>query len=145
MRTIPSAFVSLIAVMGMFVPALAQGQASKATSSQRSQLASEMKTIAFEFAANPEDFALVTKVEELSWKMILMSEGISSCVLPAYDLPQQMTALNSTYAMMVNSMNSMGNMPESVKKQSMAAFEGPINGQKRKVGMVLENVIKYCK
>ena len=142
-----SAFVG-IAVLGTAVsvcsPALTQGAAAQASPTERSKLAAEMQVIAYEFASNPEDYSLIEKVEELSWKVILKSESQASCALPAYNLPQAMKNLNIQYVSVMRSLDAMGNVPAAVKQQSMKMMEGPINGQKKNVGMILEDVVKYC-
>jgi len=56
-----------------------------------------------------------------------------------------MKNLNNQYVTVMNSLNAMGNVPAAVKQQSMKMMEGPINTQKKNVGMVLEDVMKYCK
>ena len=126
-------------------PARSQNLVAQAKVSPRIPLAKEIQKVAFEFANNPEDYSLVEKTRLLTWKMIFMSEGLSSCALPSYSLPQTMESLNTSYVMMQNSLNQMGNMPESVKDQTRASFEGTLNGQKKWVARTLEEVMTYCK
>ena len=145
MRSLYEAFACFAATLSVCAPAVAESVVAQASASERSKLASEMQSIAYEFAANPEDYSLISKVEELSWKVILKSEAQASCALPAYNLPQSMKNLNNQYVTVMNSLNAMGNVPAAVKQQSMKMMEGPINAQKKNVGMVLEDVMKYCK
>ena len=56
-----------------------------------------------------------------------------------------MESLNTSYVMMMNSLSSMGNVPESVKDQTRSSFEGTLNGLKKWVAKVLDQVMKYCK
>mgnify|MGYP006280171307 FL=1 len=118
---------------------------AQAKSNPRVQLANEIQKVAFEFANNPDNYSLVEKTEALTWKMIRMSEGLSSCAMPSYSLPQRMESLNTSYVMMTNSLNAMGNVPESIKDQTRAQFESTLNGQKKWVAKVLDEVMKYCK
>lgn len=136
--------VGCIGVM-MSHPAYSQSLIAQAKPSPRIALAKEIQSVAFEFANNAEDYSLVEKTELLTWKMILMSEGLSSCAMPSYSLPQSMESLNTSYVMMINSLNSMGNVPESIKDQTRSAYEGTLNGQKKRVAKVLDQVMKYCK
>ena len=155
-RTLPCCTVPLrrvglsIGALGsisvMMAPsAYSQNLIAQAKVSPRIPLAKEIQSVAYEFANNPEDYSLVEKTEALTWKMILMSEGLSSCAMPSYSLPQNMESLNTSYVMLMNSLSSMGNVPESVKDQTRSSFEGTLNGQKKWVAKVLDQVMKYCK
>lgn len=126
-------------------PARSETLIAQAKGSQRAPLANEIQKVAFEFANNPEDYSLVEKTEALSWKMIRMSEGLSSCALPAYSLPQHMESLNASYVMMMNSLNQMGNISESIKDQTRSSYEANLNGYKKKIAKILDQVMKNCK
>ena len=69
-------------------------------SKERKQLAEAIKVEAYKFADNPSDYGLVLPVENLVWKMIEGSEGISSCTIPSYDLTRSMEILNATFLKM---------------------------------------------
>ena len=98
------------------------------------------------YAGDPSNYSLVQAVEEDAWKMIRMSEGLSSCSLPTYDLVQRMEGFNATYVQMSSLLNSLpANTPDQIKQQSVAPVEVILNGQKAAIGKVLENVMKYCK
>ena len=114
--------------------------------SQREILAEEIKAKAYSYAGDPSNYSLVQAVEEDAWKMIGLSEGLSSCSLPTYDLVQRMEGFNATYLQMSGLLNSLpANTPAQIKQQSVAQIEGSLNGQKAAIGKVLENVLKYCK
>jgi len=127
------------------IPVKSETLLAQAKINPRIPLAQEIQKVAFQFANNPEDYSLVEKTEELTWKMIRMSEGLSSCAMPSYDLPQRMESLNTSYIMMTNSLSAMGNVSESIKDQTRASFESTLNGQKKWVAKVLDQVMKYCK
>jgi hypothetical protein len=130
----------------LYAPAAhSQSLIAQAKVNPRVPLAAEIQKVAFEFANNPEDYSLVEKTEELTWKMIRMSEGLSSCAMPSYSLPQSMQSLNTSYVMMVTSLNQLGNVPESIRDQTRAQYESSLNGQKKWVAKVLDQVMKYCK
>ena len=113
---------------------------------QREILAEKIKTTAYSYAGDPSNYSLVQAVEEDVWKMIRMSEGLSSCSLPTYDLVQRMEGFNATYVQMSSLLNSLpANTPDQIKQQSVAQVEPILNGQKAAIGKVLENVLKYCK
>jgi hypothetical protein len=117
-----------------------------ATLTPRAALAKQIQTIAFEFASNLENYSLVEKVEGLSWKLILMSEGLSSCALPAYDLPDRMESLNTQYFYSKQSLESLpANTPGSIRDESKSMMESSLDGTKKEVAKVLGNLIKYCK
>jgi len=119
-------------------------QAKKPT--PREVLASQIKESAYKFAENPSDYALVTNTEQLNWKMIKISEGLSSCAIPAYDLGVRMEAFNATFVMMQNLMNSFpANTPKSIVAQSTASVESTLNGQKAAINKVLESVVANCR
>lgn len=118
---------------------------AQAKVSPRISLAQEIQKVAYQFANTPDDYSLVSKTEELTWKMILMSEGLSSCAIPAYSLPFRMENINTSYVMMINNLNALGNVSESLRDQNRASFESNINGSKKAAGKVLEQVLKYCK
>ena len=113
-------------------------------SKERKQLAEAIKVEAYKFADNPADYRLVLPVENLVWKMIEGSEGISSCSIPSYDLTRSMEILNATFLKMSAQMKQYQGMPGKYKEQAMAQAESEINGQKAVLGKVLNNVIKYC-
>ena len=123
----------------------AQTLVAQAKVNPRVPLAKEIQAVSFEFANNPGDYSLVEKVEKLSWKMIRMSEGLSSCSLPAYDLPSRLESLNTQYVISMNSLQSMGNVPESAKDQVRNQMEQSLNGSKASIAKVLDNVMKYCR
>jgi len=127
-----------------FSPARSEVLIAQSKVNPRIPLAQDIQKVAFQFASNPEDYSLVEKTNQLSWKMIRMSEGLSSCSIPAYYLPQKMEGLNTSYVMMMNTLKQMGNVPESVKDQTRASYEGMLNGQKKSVAIVLDEVMKYC-
>ena len=113
---------------------------------QREILAAKIKATAYLYAGDPSNYSLVQSVEEDAWKMIRMSEGLSSCSLPTYDLVQRMEGFNATYVQMSSLLNSLpANIPDQIKQQSDAPVEEILNGQKAAIGKVLENVMKYCK
>ena len=113
---------------------------------QREILAAKIKATAYLYAGDPSNYSLVQAVEEDVWKMIRMSEGLSSCSLPTYDLVQRMEGFNATYVQMSSLLNSLpANTPDQIKQQSVAPVEAILNGQKAAIGKVLENVLKYCK
>ena len=118
-RLLCSMGIALLAV-SLSSPARSQNLIAQVKVGPRIPLAKEIQKVAFEFANNPEDYSLVEKTSLLTWKMIFMSEGLSSCALPSYSLHQTMESLNTSYVMMQNSLNQMGNMPESVKDQTRA-------------------------
>jgi len=113
-------------------------------STERKQLAEAIKVEAYKFADNPSDYGLVLAVENLVWKMIEGSEGISSCTIPSYDLTRSMEILNATFLKMSAQMQQYQGMPGKYKEQAMAMAESEINGQKAVLGKVLNNVLKYC-
>jgi len=123
----------------------AQTLVAQAKVNPRVPLAKEIQAVSFEFANNPGDYSLVEKVEKLSWKMIRMSEGLSSCSLPSYDLPSRLESLNTQYVMSMNSLQTMANMPESAKDQVRNQMEQSLNGSKASIAKVLDNVMKYCR
>lgn len=113
---------------------------------QREMLAEKIKSTAYSYAGDPSNYGLVQAVEEDAWKMIRLSEGLSSCSLPTYDLVQRMEGFNATYLQMSSLLNSLPpNTPDQIKQQSVAQVEGSLNGQKAAIGKVLENVLKYCR
>ena len=113
---------------------------------QREILAAKIKATAYLYAGDPSNYSLVQAVEEDAWKMIRMSEGLSSCSLPTYDLVQRMEGFNATYVQMSSLLNSLpANTPDQIRQQSVAPVEAILNGQKAAIGKVLENVLKYCK
>ena len=113
-------------------------------STERKQLAEAIKVEAYKFADNPSDYGLVLPVENLVWKMIEGSEGISSCTIPSYDLTRSMEILNATFLKMSAQMQQYQGMPGKYKEQAMAMVDSEINGQKAVLGKVLNNVLKYC-
>ena len=138
--------MSLAATLAMscFVALPLQAQSVKLT--KREILAEKIKVTAYSYAGDPSNYSLVQAVEKDAWKMILMSEGLSSCSLPTYDLVQRMEGFNATYVQMSSLLNSFpANTPDQIKQQSVAQVEGSLNGQKAAIGKVLENVLKYCK
>jgi len=143
-RLLCSLGITLLAV-SISSPARSQNLIAQAKVSPRITLAKEIQKVAFEFANNPGDYSLVEKTSRLTWKMIFMSEGLSSCAMPSYSLPQNMETLNTSYVMMIDSLNQMSNVPESVKDQTRASFEGNLNVQKKWVARTLEQVMTYCK
>ena len=143
-RPIPFMGIAFFA-SSCFAAANAQTLISQANNSPRIRLANEIQTVAFEFGKNPGDYSLVEKTEDLSWKMIRMSEGLSSCALPIYDLPWRLESLNTQYVMSMNSLQQMGNVPESAKDQIRVQMEQSLNGSKANIAKVLKNVMKYCR
>jgi len=143
-----TAFLTLFGIAGwLAIPPLKAdivvAQAKKPT--PREILAGQIKDAAYKFAESPSDYALVTNSEQLNWKMIKMSEGLSSCALPAYDLGVRMEAFNATFVMMQNLINSFpANSPKSIVAQSTASVESTLNGQKAAINKVLEAVIANC-
>jgi hypothetical protein len=142
--------VSLLAGVAMIaaaVPANAEilvAQAKKPT--PREILAAQIKDSAYQFAANPSDYSLVTKTEALNWQMIKISEGLSSCANPTYDLSQRIEGFNATFIQMQNLINSFPpNTPKQVINMSTSQVEANLNGQKAAINKVLENVVKYCR
>ena len=75
----------------------AEASKKNLNSTERKQLAEAIKVEAYKFADNPSDYGLVLPVENLVWKMIEGSEGISSCTIPSYDLTRSMEILNATF------------------------------------------------
>ena len=122
----------------------AEASQKNLNSKERKQLAEAIKVEAYKFADNPSDYGLVLSVENLVWKMIEGSEGISSCSIPSYDLTRSMEILNATFLKMSAQMKQYQGMPGKYKEQAMAQAESEINGQKALLGKVLNNVIKYC-
>ena len=122
----------------------AEASQKNLNSKERKQLAEEIKVEAYKFADNPSDYGLVLSVENLVWKMIEGSEGISSCTIPSYDLTRSMEILNATFLKMSAQMQQYQGMPGKYKEQAMAMAESEINGQKAVLGKVLNNVLKYC-
>jgi len=122
----------------------AEASQKNLSSTERKQLAEAIKVEAYKFADNPSDYGLVLPVENLVWKMIEGSEGISSCAIPSYDLTRSMEILNATFLKMSAQMQQYQGMPGKYKKQAMAMAESEINGQKAVLGKVLNNVLKYC-
>ena len=122
----------------------AEASQKNLNSKERKQLAEAIKVEAYKFADNPADYRLVLPVENLVWKMIEGSEGISSCSIPSYDLTRSMEILNATFLKMSAQMKQYQGMPGKYKEQAMAQAESEINGQKAVLGKVLNNVIKYC-
>ena len=122
----------------------AEASQKNLNSKERKQLAEAIKVEAYKFADNPADYGLVLPVENLVWKMIEGSEGISSCSIPSYDLTRSMEILNATFLKMSAQMKQYQGMPGKYKEQAMAQAESEINGQKAVLGKVLNNVIKYC-
>ena len=122
----------------------AEASQKNLNSKERKQLAEAIKVEAYKFADNPSDYELVLSVENLVWKMIEGSEGISSCSIPSYDLTRSMEILNATFLKMSAQMKQYQGMPGKYKEQAMAQAESEINGQKAVLGKVLNNVIKYC-
>ena len=136
--------VAATLAVSCFVALPLQAQGVKPT--QREILAEKIKATAYSYAGDPSNYSLVQAVEKDAWKMILMSEGLSSCSLPTYDLVQRMEGFNATYVQMSSLLNSFpANTPDQIKQQSVAQVEGSLNGQKAAIGKVLENVLKYCK
>jgi hypothetical protein len=145
-----SAVVSLLAGVALIpvaVPASAEMLVAQAKKpSPREVLAAQIKDSAYQFAANPSDYSLATKTEELNWQMIKISEGLSSCAIPAYDLSQRMEGFNATFIQMQNLINSFPpNTPKQVISMSTSQVEATLNGQKAAINKVLENVVKYCR
>ena len=144
----PTTVFALFGITGMLaLPPLKAdtlvAQAKKPT--PREILAGQIKNSAYKFAENPSDYSLVTNTEQLNWKMIKMSEGLSSCALPAYDLGVRIEAFNATFVMMQNLINSFpSNTPKSIVAQSTASVESTLNGQKAAINKVLEAVIANC-
>ena len=122
----------------------AEASQKNLNSKERKQLAEAIKVEAYKFADNPADYGLVLPVENLVWKMIEGSEGISSCSIPSYDLTRSMEILNATFLKMSAQMKQYQGMPGKYKEQARAQAESEINGQKAVLGKVLNNVIKYC-
>ena len=122
----------------------AEASQKNLSSTERKQLAEAIKVEAYKFADNPSDYGLVLPVENLVWKMIEGSEGISSCAIPSYDLTRSMEILNATFLKMSAQMQQYQGMPGKYKEQAMAMAESEINGQKAVLGKVLNNVLKYC-
>ena len=122
----------------------AEASQKNLNSKERKQLAEAIKVEAYKFADNPSDYGLVLSVENLVWKMIEGSEGISSCTIPSYDLTRSMEILNATFLKMSAQMQQYQGMPGKYKEQAMAMAESEINGQKAVLGKVLNNVLKYC-
>lgn len=122
----------------------AEASQKNLNSKERKQLAEAIKVEAYKFADNPSDYGLVLPVENLVWKMIEGSEGISSCSIPSYDLTRSMEILNATFLKMSAQMKQYQGMPGKYKEQAMAMAESEINGQKAVLGKVLNNVLKYC-
>ena len=122
----------------------AEASQKNLNSKERKQLAEAIKVEAYKFADNPSDYGLVLPVENLVWKMIEGSEGISSCTIPSYDLTRSMEILNATFIKMSAQMQQYQGMPGKYKEQAMAMVKSEINGQKAVLGKVLNNVLKYC-
>ena len=122
----------------------AEASQKNLNSKERKQLAEAIKVEAYKFADNPSDYGLVLAVENLVWKMIEGSEGISSCTIPSYDLTRSMEILNATFLKMSAQMQQYQGMPGKYKEEAMAMVESEINGQKAVLGKVLNNVLKYC-
>ena len=96
--------------------------------------------------SDPANYNLVQNVEKEAWKMIRMSEGLSSCALPTYDLVQRLESFNATYIQMKNIMDAYpANVPDQIKQQAVSQTEATLNGQKAAIAKVLDNVLKYCK
>ena len=140
MKKIIFLFGLSLSLLGFSVEASQKNLNSK----ERKQLAESIKVEAYKFADNPSDYGLVLPVENLVWKMIEGSEGISSCTIPSYDLTRSMEILNATFLKMSAQMQQYQGMPGKYKKQAMAQAEAEINAQKAGLGKVLNNVIKYC-
>ena len=121
----------------------AEASKKNLNNTERKQLAEAIKVEAYKFADNPSDYGLVLPVENLVWKMIEGSEGISSCTIPSYDLTRSMEILNATFLKMSAQMQQYQGMPGKYKEQAMAQAESEINGQKAVLAKVLNNVIKY--
>ena len=112
----------------------------------REILAVKIKTSAYAYASNPADYGLVQAVEKEAWKMIRMSEGLSSCSLPTYDLVQRLESYNATYIQMRSTMDAYpANVPDQIKQQAFAQTEGILNGQKAAIAKVLDNFLEYSK
>jgi len=122
----------------------AEASKKNLNSTERKQLAEAIKVEAYKFADNPSDYGLVLPVENLVWKMIEGSEGISSCTIPSYDLTRSMEILNATFLKMSAQMQQYQGMPGKYKEQAIAQAESEINGQKAVLGKILNNVLKYC-
>ena len=122
----------------------AEASQKNLNSKERKQLAEAIKVEAYKFADNPSDYGLVLAVENLVWKMIEGSEGISSCTIPSYDLTRSMEILNATFLKMSAQLQQYQGMPGKYKEQAMAQADSEINGQKAVLGKVLNNVLKYC-
>jgi len=137
-----SLFAAAVAASCLAIPVGAQN----AKPTQREVLAGKIKTSAYSYANNPADYSLVQAVEKEAWKMIRMSEGLSSCALPTYDLVQRLESFNATYVQMKSMMDAYpANVPDQIKQQAFAQTEGVLNGQKAAIAKVLDNVLKYCK
>ena len=124
------------------IPASAQN----AKPTPREILAGKIKTSAYTYASDPANYNLVQDVEKEAWKMIRMSEGLSSCALPTYDLVQRLESFNATYIQMKNIIDAYpANVPDQIKQQAVSQTEAALNGQKAAIAKVLDNVLKYCK
>lgn len=122
----------------------AHAQATKP--SQREILAKQIKQKSYEFANDPSNYKLVQEVEAEVWKMIRISEGLSSCAVPSYDLAQRLEGFNATYIQMKSLLDSLpGNIPAQIKQQSVGPLEAGLNGQKAAIAKVLQNVEANCK
>ena len=78
--------------------------------------------------------------------MIRISEGLSSCAVPSYDLAQRLEGFNATYIQMKSLLDSLpGNIPAQIKQQSVGPLEAGLNGQKAAIAKVLQNVEANCK
>ena len=132
------------AIIALTVVAPVNSQTSQP--SPREILAEKIKTQSYNYANDPANYSLVQAVEKDAWKMIEMSEGLSSCSLPTYHLIVAMEGFNATYIQMSSLLNSFpANTPDQIKQHSVAQVEGSLNGQKAAIGKVLESVLKYCR
>ena len=114
--------------------------------SQREVLARQIRDKSYEFAGDPSNYKLVQDVEADAWKMIRISEGLSSCSIPSYDLVQRLEGFNATYIQMKSLLDSFpANTPAQIKQQSVASVESSLNGQKAAIAKVLQNVESNCK
>lgn len=114
--------------------------------SQREVLAKQIRDKSYEFAGDPSNYKLVQDVEADAWKMIRISEGLSSCSIPSYDLVQRLEGFNATYIQMKSLLDSFpANTPAQIKQQSVASVESSLNGQKAAIAKVLQNVEANCK
>lgn len=114
--------------------------------SQREVLAKQIRDKSYEFAGDPSNYKIVQDVEVDAWKMIRISEGLSSCSIPSYDLVQRLEGFNATYIQMKSLLDSFpANTPAQIKQQSVASVESSLNGQKAAIAKVLQSVEANCK